>query len=156
MRKHLAVLAFCLVGFAGALGAQSDRISGTGFFTTVQVNANLFTLKSADAFLDGDIVFFVVDYASSREYDVAFFDPPKKKVVSLSEHGAVRIGEGSLVFSIPAERVSRAPGFTVLIDPRTATQFVYFAVPGGARGLDQKQASEEQRASAIAFSQTAE
>ncbi len=129
----------------------NDKMSGPGFFTTVQVQAPTLTLKGVDAFVDGTDVFFVLGYTSARAYDTSFFDPPDRKYLSLSAPKAIQAGDGTLVFQVPLARMAKVTGVTVMIDPRVSGQFVYFAINEGVSGLARKEAPDDIRKNAIVY-----
>lgn len=153
MRKLVVMFCALLSLFAvTAASARSDKLSGPGFFITLGVSQSVFALRSADAFVDGQDVFFVLQYTAQRDWTAAFFDPPARKNVNISAPAGIQSGDNTLVFSVPAEKVAKAPGFTLLIGPTAARQFVYFGVKGGVAGLARKEAPEDIRNSAIMIS----
>jgi hypothetical protein len=147
------ILAMMLLVGSVAFGL-ADKMSGPGFFTTVQVQSAALSLKSVDAFVDGDNVFFSIDYSSTHNYDVSFFDPPDKQRINFSTPKAITAGEGTLAFQIPLEKLTKVSGITVMIDPRNTAQFVYFAINGGISGLAHKEAPDEIKKIAVVYTGT--
>jgi hypothetical protein len=149
LKRVRAFFACSILGAALAFAGQPGRIAGEGFFTTVQLRDGTLSLLSADVFLDGDTAFFTMDYSSSQDFPVSFFDPPDKRAVRLTVDSAIHAGDGTLAFAVPASILSRARGFTILIGSAASTRFVYFGITSGAEGLARKAASPELRSAAI-------
>ena len=119
---------------------RSGRLAGPGFYALVRIGNGAIAIEGADVYVDGDTVVFAMEYTSSRGCSVAFFDPPAKKVVSATAQAAIKEGRDALAVALPLETASRAPGFTVLFDPPSASSYVYFSISGGVSALARKPA----------------
>ena len=49
-------------------------------------------------------------------------------------------GGAALAVALPRKTASRAPGFTILCDPPSASSYLYFSISGGVSALARKPA----------------